>query len=257
MLTTKAVLLIAAVAAVGVFHTIVPDHWAPIALLARQRGWSRTQTARAAAGAGLGHTISTLLIALAVWFAGVAFAARLGHLINAIASLALVAFGLWILIGAWREIHNENSHPHAGQHRETLEGHAHVHAHRGGLVHTHWHRHDAGTQHLVEGNAALAPPLHEHEHSTSARTALLLVLGSSPMVEGIPAFFAAAPLGPKLIAVMSAVFAAATIGTYVLMCVAASESLNRLHLGPLERYGEVLSGAIIAALGIVFWLLSR
>jgi hypothetical protein len=38
-------LLIGAVAAVGVLHTIVPDHWLPIALIARQRG-----VVRAAAG---------------------------------------------------------------------------------------------------------------------------------------------------------------------------------------------------------------
>jgi hypothetical protein len=36
-----------------------------------------------------------------------------------------------------------------------------------------------------------APPQHSHTHKTTARTALLLILGSSPMVEGIPAFFVA------------------------------------------------------------------
>ena len=42
-------LLIGAVAAVGVLHTIVPDHWVPITLtlIARQRGWSKAETARA------------------------------------------------------------------------------------------------------------------------------------------------------------------------------------------------------------------
>jgi len=257
MLTTKALLLVAAVAAVGVFHTIVPDHWAPIALLARQRGWSRIQTAKAAAGAGLGHTISTLLIAIVVWIAGVAFASRLGQLVDSVASVALVAFGLWILIGALREIAAENVLHERGADHGAIEGHAHVHRHGGGPVHVHWHQHDADSYHAVDSGVASAPPLHQHEHATSARTALLLVLGSSPMIEGIPAFFAAAPLGAGLIAVMSAVFAAATIGTYIVMCVAASEGLGRLHLGPLERYGEALSGAIIAALGVAFWVFFR
>ena len=61
-----ALLLIGAVAAVGVLHTIVPDHWLPIALVARERGWSKRETARAALQAGTGHILSTLLIALAV-----------------------------------------------------------------------------------------------------------------------------------------------------------------------------------------------
>ena len=41
-------LLVGAVAAVGILHTIVPDHWVPIALIARQRGWSQRETAFAA-----------------------------------------------------------------------------------------------------------------------------------------------------------------------------------------------------------------
>jgi hypothetical protein len=63
-------LLVAAVATVGVLHTIVPDHWVPITLIARQRGWSKSETARAALQAGIGHVLSTLLIALVVWLPG-------------------------------------------------------------------------------------------------------------------------------------------------------------------------------------------
>jgi hypothetical protein len=57
-------LLVAAVATtVGVLHTMVPDHWVPITLIARQRGWSKSETALAALQAGIGHVLSTLLIA--------------------------------------------------------------------------------------------------------------------------------------------------------------------------------------------------
>ena len=40
--------------------------------------------------------------------------------------------------------------------------------------------------------------------------------------------------------------------TYVVLCVASVAGLQRISLGPLERYGEVLSGAFIAAVGLVF-----
>jgi hypothetical protein len=89
-------LLIGAVAAVGVLHTIVPDHWASITLIARQRGWSKAETARASLQAGIGHVLSTLLIASVVWLAGVAVATRFGHVVDTAASIALVAFGGWI-----------------------------------------------------------------------------------------------------------------------------------------------------------------
>jgi hypothetical protein len=83
---------------------------------------------------------------------------------------------------------------------------------------------------------------------------LLLILGSSPTIEGIPAFFAAGKYGVGLIAIMAVVFAISTIATYVLLCVYSTAGLQRLRLGTFERYGEVLSGAFIALVGLVFWI---
>ena len=200
----EAWLLVAAVVAVGVLHTLVPDHWVPITLIARQRGWTRMQTARAAFGAGLGHTLSTLAIGLVVWVAGVVAAQRFGTIVSLVSSLALIGFGGWIAIGSWREM------------REHARG--------------------------------------QDRADRGSRTALVLILGSSPMVEGIPAFFAAAKFGPGLIAVMSICFAVSTIVTYVALCTLSTTVLERLHLGPLERYGEILSGLFIMVVGIVFLL---
>jgi len=243
-----AALLVLAVGAVGVLHTMVPDHWAPIALLARQRGWSRREAARAAAGAGLGHTASTLAIAIVVWLGGVALAARAGHLVSTVASVALVAFGGWIAIGALLDLRRDGAHGHAHA------GHRHDHRHEGGPAHAHWHEHHTGDWHPVERAGAPAPtPAHVHGHETSSRTALLLMLGSSPMIEGIPAFFAASRYGVGQLLVMAVVFAAATIATYVALVVASVAGLERVELGPFERYGEVLSGAFIAILGVVFF----
>ena len=86
--------------------------------------------------------------------------------------------------------------------------------------------------------------------------ALLLVLGSSPMVEGIPAFFAAAHYGIGFVIVMSIAFALSTIATYVALSVYSAAGLQRIGLGPIERYGEVISGVFIALVGIIFGLWS-
>jgi hypothetical protein len=198
-------LLVFAVIGVGVLHTMVPDHWAPIVLMARQQGWSRAQTARVAFGAGLGHTISTLAIGSVVWIAGIAVALRFGHLLSLLSSVALIGFGAWIALGAMRELRSP------------------------------------------------APQVQpERDIKPGSRMALLLILGSSPMIEGVPAFFAAARFGPRLIVVMSICLAIATIATYVATSALSGSALQRLRLGPLERYGEVLSGALVAAVGIVF-----
>ncbi len=328
-------LLVGAVAAVGLLHTIVPDHWVPIALIARQRGWSRGETARAALQAGSGHVLSTLAIALAVWAAGVAVAQRFGHLVNAASGVALIGFGGWVAVSAWRELRSGSGHGHGhggavpqrhehrpGHGRGAIDGrdhdhdhghhdhghhdhghhdhgrhdhghhdygrrplhagpsvpehrtaaaddrlyaplrgdsaaltrHIHLHRHGGGAAHLHSHDHLPATDHPVLAGFAHAPPLHVHRHRTTARTALLLILGSSPMLEGIPLFFAAGKYGARLIAPMAAVFALTTIATYVVLCVHATAGLQRLRLGAVERYGEVLSGAAIALVGVIFGL---
>ena len=281
-------LLIGAVAAVGVLHTIVPDHWVPITLIARQRGWSIAETARASLMAGTGHVVSTLIIAAVVWLAGVAVATRFGQFVDTAASAALVLFGGWIAVSAWRELSHEHGHSHDHSHAydgthlagdghhhghehhasyavrdplyaplradaAILTRHAHLHRHQSSLAHVHWHDHLPETAHAVEALAGAAP-FHEHRHKLTGRTALLVILGSSPMVEGIPAFFAAAKYGIGLIIVMSLVFAASTIATYLLLCVYSAAGLQRLRLGAVERYGEVLSGAFIALVGVAFWV---
>jgi ABC-type nickel/cobalt efflux system permease component RcnA len=277
-------LLLAGVAAVGVLHTAVPDHWAPIVAIARQRGWSRAETVRAALVAGGGHVGSTLVLGIVVWLAGAAAAQRFGHAVDVASSLALVGFGLWVAVSAWREIRHAETHAHHPHHHEHPHGHDHHHEHDGalgfdplylplpagtaglirhvhihrhgtGLPHRHWHDHGAATVHAVAARFEREPPMHDHRHRTSVRTALLLILGSSPMVEGIPLFFAAARWGAGLILLMAVLFAAATIATYALLCSVSLAGAARLRLGRVERWGEVLSGGFIAAVGLVFGLL--
>jgi ABC-type nickel/cobalt efflux system permease component RcnA len=313
MSDSSGLLLVGAVAAVGVLHTIVPDHWVPITLIARQRDCSKAETARMALKAGAGHVLSTLAIALVIWVGGVAVAARFGHWLDTIASVALIGFGAWIAIGAWRDLRTRHGHSHDHGH-----GHSHYFSHLQGASPVHGpelqkidtehgevalsifesgvpphfrltgnfgdsavletRRDDGSRQTFTSKNrgnywesAEEIPEPHQfavtltidheahgHEHphpeKTKNRTALLLILGSSPMVEGIPAFFAGGKYGVGLIILMSVVFAATTIATYLLLCVYSVAGLKRISLGPLERYGEVLSGAFIALIGLVFWI---
>jgi hypothetical protein len=58
-------------------------------------------------------------------------------------------------------------------------------------------------------------PLHIHKHKTTGKTALL---------------------------------------TYVALCVLSTSWLQRIRLGPIEQYGEVISGAFSALAGVVFWV---
>ncbi len=211
MLTaTPEFLLIGAVALVGVLHTIVPDHWGPIALLARQEQWSQHKVITTALGAGTGHVLSTLLIGIVMWYAGLEVAHHYGALVARISSLGLILFGGWMSVAAWRELRAKARMP--------------------------------------RGASISGQPL----TGRTRATALVLVLGSSPMIEGLPAFFAAGRYGTWLIGVMALVFAASTMVTYVVMCVYSTRGLRQFRFRVIERYGEVLSGGFIMLLGLVF-----
>jgi putative Mn2+ efflux pump MntP len=204
-------LLLAAVAIIGVLHTIVPDHWAPIAVLARQQRWTLHQTAWTAAGAGLGHTLSTLAIGAIAWLVGVVAAQRYSHYLNIASGIALIVFGLWIAISALREAR--------------------------------------------ESEAELQSEVVAEAKKIATRTSIMLVLGSSPSVEALPTFFAAAKFGVWAEIALAIVFAATTIGTYVVTCVLSAAGLEKLRLTPLERYGEVISGGFVALVGAIFLFL--
>jgi len=274
--TAPALLLLAAVIAVGVLHTMVPDHWVPITVMARQHGWSRAETARAAAQAGLGHVVSTLIIGAVIWLLGVATAQRFGGLADTLSSVALIGFGGWFVISGLRELHHDHGghdhghghphnhgrhhhhHGHDHDHHHAHDGdvirHVHLHRHEGRPPHVHAHAHAFATAHPITAAIELDPPLHDHDHKATGRGALLLILGSSPMIEGVPAFFAAGKFGAGLIVAMSLLFAASTTATYVVLCTVSARGLERVRLGAFERYGEVLSGGFIALIGVAFWI---
>jgi hypothetical protein len=199
---TQSVLL-GTVVAVGILHTLVPDHWAPIVAVARRRRWSYARTAAGAALAGTGHVLSTLALGLLAWGFGITVAARYGTLVNQASAFALIVFGGWIAWGGWKEARRGHEHGHSG------------------------------------------------ESASSERTALLLILGSSPMIEGLPAFFAATSYGFSTIAMMAMLFALSTIGTYVVVSVAALAGFQNMTSDHIERYGEFLSGAVVVVAGII------
>lgn len=283
MNSAPALMLLAAVIAVGILHTMVPDHWVPITALARQHGWSRAETARAAAQAGFGHVVSTLIIGAVIWLLGIATAQRFSGIVDTLSSVALIGFGGWFVIAGLRELHHaggghhhgvgrghghdhhhhhdhghdhdhEHGHDHGHAHDGEVIRHVHLHRHEGRPPHVHVHAHAFATAHAITAAIELDPPLHDHDHKATGRGALLVILGSSPMIEGVPAFFAAGKFGVGLIVAMSLLFAASTIATYVVLCTLSARSLERVRLGPLERYGEVLSGGFIALVGLAFWL---
>jgi nickel/cobalt exporter len=52
--------------AVAVFHSAMPDHWVPLAIVARGSRWTISRTARVSLLAGLGHVGASLVLGIAI-----------------------------------------------------------------------------------------------------------------------------------------------------------------------------------------------
>jgi hypothetical protein len=100
---------------VGSLHSVAPDHWVPIAAVARARDWSRARASRVAFLCGLGHvTVSMLLGLLALMF-GARLFQSLGERMVSVAGLLLIGFGVayavWGLRGAFaHRLHGHHHH---------------------------------------------------------------------------------------------------------------------------------------------------
>lgn len=198
--SASGLLLLASIGVVSVLHTMAPDHWVPLTLIARQQGWTRDETAVMAAGAGTGHVVTTLAIGLLAWAAGFLALSRIANHIGLFSSAALLLVGGWIAIAGFRR---------------------------------------------------LRQPSEDYRLPSSGYTkvTLLLLLGSSPMLEGIPFFLAGAKFGAGMLLMMSFVFAACSVVTYVALCMISTNGILRLRLGAMDQYLESASGCLIFSLG--------
>ncbi|HSN84029.1 MAG TPA: hypothetical protein VLS88_15725 [Polyangiales bacterium] len=113
--TTLFTSLALAAITIGALHSLAPDHWVPIAAVARARSWSRSRAARVALFCGLGHvTVSMLLGLLALMFGAQLFES-IGEKMVSVAGLLLIGFGVayavWGLRGAFaHRLHGHHHH---------------------------------------------------------------------------------------------------------------------------------------------------
>lgn len=114
-MTGLAPALALAAATVGALHTLAPDHWLPIAAVARARRWPARRTARIALACGFGHVTVSVALGLLALVGGTAAIESLGARSNAVASVLLIGFGL--AYGLWGLRHAVARHLHGHDHR--------------------------------------------------------------------------------------------------------------------------------------------
>lgn len=235
-------ILVGTTVATAVLHTLIPDHWLPFVLVARSRGWSARETAWLTGGAALLHVAVSLALGLAArWLArGAEMAVGIGHTIERISALLLALFGvlyaLWFLLRGGHQ-HSFGMHPH---HRPEP-------AHGGASPHPH---------DLPRGSGAGAPRPDPRAGGKGRASALALaaVVGFNPCVLVIPYIYLAGTMGIPALLVVGLSFAVSTVACMVGVALLGLRGTARLESPFLIRYGEALSGALIAATGLLIYI---
>lgn len=222
-MTSTPVLLVLSACVTAVIHALIPDHWLPFALLARTERWSERRLVALVGLTGMLHVAVSLLLGAGLAFAGSAAgkaaAGRAGASLESLAGALLALFG--IAYGLWAHRREARAHAHAA------DGHHHARLHAHG--------------HLLSRLAG---------RSASAG-ALVAIIGISPCVLLQPILFASAAEGWGIALAAAAGFAACTIATMLLVAILARRGLERLDLAFFTRFGDLLSGLLIAAIGVV------
>jgi len=240
-MTTSIPLLIIAAGAVGFLHSILPDHWVPLAVVGRTQHWSIPHVARVSFLASVGHVLTSLIIAAIVAVVGLqfrsAFETQQGHIVGVILVLTGIGFLIWSLTGHGGHSHGPgHDHPHDHPHGHDRGEHHHDHE----ASHAHGHNHSRGS-HPVDGDrpalqrfAAIAGPFGA---------------AASPDLTILPVALAASAIGIGAVVGTLIAFSAVTIGTFVVLTVGATLAGYQVKGEWLEEHGNLVTALVLIVIG--------
>ena len=262
MLSTSLFLLLGAAAAVAILHSILPDHWVPLAIVARTQHWSMMRTVRVSALAATGHVIVSLILGGIVALIGLQFQRELdtqqGHIIGGILILTGIAFLIWGLRGGGHR-HGDGGHTHhhgfehKPTHAETHEHSEHHHAHTHDHSHKHEeHHHDHEGQEPIQKTTAPA-----RKPIFPGRLAAIVVpfgVAASPDLTILPVALAASASGATTVLSVLAVFAILTLATFIGLTAIATVVGYQIKGAWIEHNANTITSFVLIAIGVVAFI---
>ena len=226
-------LLSLAAVSIGVGHTLLgPDHYLPFVAMSRAGNWSRRKTAWVTLLCGVGHVLGSVVLGCIGIALGVAVfkLEPIEEIRGDLAGWLLLTFGLlYFSWGLARALRNQ----------------PHVHMHTDGTVHAH--------------------PESDHVHELADQAAvprqpitpwvLFTIFLFGPCEPLIPMLMYPAARGSAWnVALVSTLFAVATIGTMLMMVLVMCLGADFVRLGRLERYSHALAGLVVLSCGLAIKL---
>jgi nickel/cobalt transporter (NicO) family protein len=221
----------------GFIHTVLgPDHYLPFIVLSEAKKWSLRKTMLITFFCGIGHVLSSVILVLV----GIAVGISVSKLVSVesfrgnIAAWLFIAFGLVYMVISVRNLYKKKRHTHS-----------HFHIDKG--VHTHDHDHHLEHTHIHDSNAVNTTPW-----------ILFLIFVFGPCEPLIPiVMYPAAENNISGAVIVSLLFSAVTISTMMLIVLAFKMGLSRINLKPIEKYSNLIAGAMIFFSGIAIQFFSH
>jgi nickel/cobalt transporter (NicO) family protein len=230
MHATSIALLIVAAASVAVLHSILPDHWVPLAVVARTQRWSLLRVARVSTLASAGHVLTSVVLGGVIALVGLQFQREIdvqqGHIVGGVLVLTGLGFLVWGLTG---------------------HGHGHDHEHSHGHLHEQSDDHENGP--TVE-TASTEQPLAKR----LAAIAVPFGVAASPDLTILPVALAAGAVGSVTVVGVLIVFVAVTMATFVGLTVLATIAGYRIKGEWLERNATTITALVLIAIGVVAYV---
>jgi len=220
---------------IGFIHTILgPDHYLPFIVLSESKKWTMRKTMIITFFCGIGHVLSSVILGLV----GIAIGISVNKLVSVesfrgnIAAWLFIAFGLVYMVISIRNLVRNKKH-------------SHVHFHPGGQEHIHIHDHHRDHVHLHDKEVVKATPW-----------ILFLIFVFGPCEPLIPiVMYPASQNNFTGAVVVSVMFSIVTIATMMSVVLVFKLGLSRINLKPLEKYANLLAGAMIFLSGIAIQFL--
>jgi nickel/cobalt transporter (NicO) family protein len=247
MPTSSVMLLVMAAAAVAVLHSILPDHWVPLAVVARTQRWSILHVARISALASAGHVLASVVLAGVVAVVGLQFQHQLdvqqGHLVGIVLVLTGLGFLLW-------ELTRHSDRQAAGHgHSHTLGVDRAYHQHGHDDQH-HSHEHEEHEEHGSEPAGAVERSLGRR----LARIAIPFGVAASPDLTILPVALAASAVGRAPVAGVLLVFAVVTMATFAGLTVLATLAGYQVKGEWLEQHATTITALVLIGIGVVAYV---
>lgn len=230
-------ILVLSTLSTAIFHTLIPDHWLPFVFIGRARNWSVKRTVTISGFSALLHISLSLMLGLIGVAIGFGTSLAAGEALEKVSGILLILFGMFYAYWSFRK-----------------GGHFHI----GGERIHHHHDENAGTHTHDDKQSDSSWDLDKDIITGDLRKSdwyLAFIIGLNPCIIIFPILFACASRGFLVITTVSILYALATLLMMIGMTVFGLMWAKAIRMKFFAKYGEILSGLLIACMGIVFLFL--